>query len=187
MYMQISSVRGLSQFEFRAVTTSISDKACISKQKSCIVSISSILPTGGSNAFVEYSQPALPSCSKSCASGPHYVEHYKPGYFYWPQIRYKSCDGMTCGYKRRCIPTRSRQQCHTVCVYKCGGSGCTFIGIQYVTYTEHLACQCECVGPENCSRGYVWNTKECRCIKNYYYCLPHFYYSRNFHRCLPLY
>ena len=144
------------------------------------MSTCSILPTGDSNAFVEYSQPTIASCFKSCASGPHYVEHYEPGYFYWPQIKYKNCDGMTCGGRGRCIPTRSHRRCHIVCVYKCGGSGCTFIGTQYVTYTEHLDCQCECQQVKICSHGYVWNTRECRCIK----CPPGFY-DHNSRRCLP--
>ena len=133
---------------------------------------------------MEYSQPAIASCFKSCASGPHYVEYYKPGYLYWPQIRYKSCDGLICGSKRRCIPTRIHRRCHTICVYKCGPTGCTFIGTRYVTYIEHLDCQCECQQIKICSRGYEWNTKQCHCTKKDR-CSPDLYYDPIFRKCLP--
>lgn len=175
----MSTVQGLSRVEFRPANTS--EKFYISKHKSCIVSTCSVLPTGGSNA---YSQPAIASCYKSCASGPRYIEHYQPGYLFWPPIRYKTCDGLTCGYKRRCMPRRTHQRRHTVCVYKCGLSGCTFDGIKYVTYTEHLDCQCECQTTGVCSCGYVWSTKHCRCVRKPYCFLPGFYYNPIFCKCM---
>ena len=179
-------MKGLSNLEFTSPTTSeMQDNACISKHQIYIVSISSLLPTGESEAFVEYNQPVVVSCFASCVRGPFYIEHYEQGYLYWPHIRYKSCDGLICGTsKRRCIPTQSRRRCQTICVYKCDTDGCAFIGTQSVTYTEHLGCQCECRASEICLPGYTWNTKQCRCMKRNR-CHPDYYYDRILRRCIP--
>ena len=187
---QISSVLGTPYLEFLNITTAeIENVTCISECKYYILSVCLFLPLslGNSEAAEEYKQPVIVACFGSCASGPFYIEHYTPGYLYWPRIKYRSCDGLICKNpaKKRCTPTQSRQRCQAFCVYKCDMDECTFSGIQFVTYTEHLHCQCECGVAGDCLQGYIWNPQQCKCIKSKR-CHPEYYFEPNVSKCLPL-
>ena len=123
---------------------------------------------------------------RRCANGPYYKEYYIPGYLYWPCIQYRSCDGMICqGFKSRCIPTQSRLRGQTVCVYKCDEKGgCSFNGTRFITYTEHLHCQCQCAVYGYCLYGYEWDPMRCKCIRKSP-CSPTFYFDYVLRRCVP--
>ena len=136
--------------------------------------------------MIEYKQPVIQTCLAKCGSGPYDIEYYTPGHLYWPRIKYKSCDGLTCdsSYKLRCAPTLSYQRSQTVCVYKCDMNCCTFNGTQSVVYTEHRRCKCECGVIGECVWGYTWDPQQCKCVEEP--CEQEFPFRPDHHKCLPI-
>ena len=169
----------------------------ISKWNDCNIYISLVLSTGDDKAYFEYNQLRskhyLETSYISCGSGPHYKNYYKPGYLYWPTIRYKSCDGLICDgmgcddgfifkHSSRCSSTYSIIKHTQACVYSCTKNRCNYIGNRSITYVEHLQCKCNPTIIIDCLRGYRWDPRQCKCIR---YCPTMTYYDSNLYKCVP--
>lgn len=151
-------------------------------------------------AKTEYSSLFASATAKSsllCTNGPYYKYYYKPGYLYWPPIRYRSCDGLKCS-PGKCVATSTRVVYRWAIVFKCNYHYCHFVGIRFLRFIEHLRCQCrectsnadcqypkvcnrstyKCVCPAtgNCNYGYVWDRVQCKCVKCVAHSCPRGYY-----------
>ena len=126
-----------------------------------------MLSLGDAQATLQYNQSGLyfpVQSSILCADGPTYKYYVEQDYFFWPPIRYRSCGGMTCQYRKSCAPVHTCVNYRWAVVYKCGKFGCHCVGTRYIRYTEHLDCHCKCDIHQCCPPVFKFNSNICKCI-----------------------
>jgi len=158
---------------------------------------SSYFPTDDSKASAEYYAPAAkssianagPPYTPQCSSGPFNKIYSKPGYFYYPPITVKQCDGLSCMYSRKCVPGKTHMFYRWVLVYKCTNYHCYYKGCQYLRFTEHLNCKCvECIQNSDCPATKNWCNKYtgiCQKCPVYGPCPVNYRWDWNRCKCFP--
>ena len=114
-----------------------------------MVDCGTLCPTGNSAATSQYNNgqtgPPGPS-GPGCYRGPVTREYSRPGYFYWPPIYIKQCDGLPCKHPRKCAASRTRSFNRWATVYRVSNSKCYFAECEYLRLVEHVSCYCQSDG-----------------------------------------
>lgn len=101
--------------------------------------------------------------STACAAGPVYKDYTEEGYFFWPPIRYWSCDGLIVPNHKICVTVHACVKYRWAVVYKCNKFRCYYDGTRYIRYTEDLDCYPLCNIYQCCPQTFHFHTTLCRC------------------------
>lgn len=131
--------------------------------------IHSALSSGDAKATLQYNRlspyfSVLPSIL--CADGPIYKYYNEEGYFFWPPIIYRRCDGLICQRPKLRVPIHACVKHRWAVVYKCNKFGCRYVGIHFIRHTEHLDCHSKCDIYQCCSMMFHFNSNLCKCVSD---------------------